>query len=219
MIHQLGWFLPDDDNHFLFHLEKGPIVDGRGSYQWRKIEAALCTAALKKKNMKLALDVGAHVGFWTRPLAVAFERVMAFEPVPKLIECWQANISETNATLIQKAVSDVSGHLYMTPAVQNSGNCHVATSGEPHVSVPAVAIDSLNLESCDLIKIDVEGWELNVVRGAEDTIKKHRPLLVVEQKPNNAERYGVKQLDAVKLLQSWGMSIAWIKSGDYCLTW
>jgi len=42
----------------------------------------------------VALDVGAHVGIWSTRLAQKFKRVIAFEPVPKHIECWKQNMSK-----------------------------------------------------------------------------------------------------------------------------
>jgi FkbM family methyltransferase len=66
------------------------------------------------------------------------------------------------------------------------------------VEVPCVTLDSLELARVDLIKIDVEGMELEVLAGSTDVIRKHRPAMVVEH---------VKS-DAVKLLQ-------WLEALDY----
>ena len=44
-------------------------------------------------NRDVALDIGAHVGIWSMRLAQNFKRVIAFEPVPKHIECWKKNMS------------------------------------------------------------------------------------------------------------------------------
>jgi FkbM family methyltransferase len=205
-----SWWLPDDDEHFEFHLKQGP-------YQGRKIELAL---ALVPDNRRcLALDIGAHVGFWTEPLAGIFERVIAWEPMPELAICWQRNCEDLrNVECRQCAVGSDSGELGMIRTAGNSGNCHIAV-GSATVVVRAETIDSLALEHVDFMKFDVEGWELEAVRGAEETIKQCKPLIVVEQKPGNAERYGMDQHGAVNLLKSWGATTHWIKAGDHCMGW
>lgn len=206
-----GWWLPDDDNHFEFHLKQGP-------YQGRKIEVAMALVADNRRG--LALDIGAHVGFWTEPLAGVFGRVIAWEPVSELADCWRRNCEDLkNVECRQYAASSDSRVLDMVMVAGNSGNCHISAGAASSFTVPSETIDSLALEHVDFIKIDVEGWELEVVRGAEETIKRCRPLIVVEQKLGNAERYGVDQHAAVDLLMSWGATTRWIKSGDHCVGW
>ena len=58
-----------------------------------------------------------------------------------------------------------------------------------------------------------------MIEGAENTIKAHRPVMVVEQKPNNAERYGRGRWDAVNVLKSWGMKEKAVISGDHIMVW
>lgn len=215
-----GIWLPDDDEHFAEHLAKGPKYEGAGSYQMKKIEAALRVA----DRRGLAIDVGAHVGLWSRVLARNFQYVMAFEPVPHLARCFVKNLAgRQNVTLLENAVGSESGKLLIKYVAGNSGNSRVCCPGDDlmqlHINARAVTLDELRFESVDLIKIDVEGWELRVVEGARHLITRCRPVIVVEQKPGNAERYGVEQRAAVDLLQSWGASILWEKAGDVCLGW
>jgi FkbM family methyltransferase len=64
-------------------------------------------------------------------------------------------------------------------AESNYGSLNLGTfeSGE---QVQVIPIDSLNLPRCNFLKIDVEGMEIKVLKGAKDTIQKHKPLLYVE---------------------------------------
>jgi FkbM family methyltransferase len=213
-----GWFLPDNDQHFEAHLNAGPIVYGRTTYQYRKIEAAL--NCIPPKSRRLAVDVGAHVGFWTFFLAKAFRNVLAFEPVDELYECWAANILVPNAKLVRAAVSDREKQLPMMRPNDNSGNWSVSIDeGQAVMMVPAISLDSLNLSNLDFLKVDVEGWEDRVIRGAEGVIRGLKPVIVVEQKPGHGTRYGTTDTAAFDLLRSWGMKLLWLKSGDYCLGW
>jgi FkbM family methyltransferase len=215
-----GISLPLGDTHFTDHLAKGPAFKGKGTYQFAKIEAALAVVWSDRRG--LALDVGAHIGLWSRVLAHSFVRVIAFEPLPALHPHFRVNTEDCpNVKLIECAVGAECGELDIVTVADNSGNGHIApvgVSGACIAHVEAVTIDSLNLHDVDFIKIDVEGWELPVIQGGARTIQRDRPVMVVEQKPNNAERYGRGRLAAVELLQSWGYVVAWERSGDFCLT-
>ena len=71
---------------------------------------------------KLAIDIGAHVGIWTRRLAKDFENVIAFEPLQKHIECHKKNCEGLdNVTLNEVALSDNNGSGIMTTKDINSG--------------------------------------------------------------------------------------------------
>lgn len=213
-----GIWLPDGDTHFEAHLRKGKLFNGAGTYQYVKIEMALAEC---EDRRGLAVDVGAHVGLWTRVLAYHFKSVVAFEPVPLLVNCWKANCGKIlNAELRHVALSDGgSDHIGMEPALENSGNCRVyRAESTSTLSVAASSLDrQAGLDGLDFLKIDVEGWEEFVVRGGEQLIRSRKPVVVVEQKPGNAEAYGLRRRGAEELLQSWGARKLWERSGDVCM--
>lgn len=215
-----GIWLPDDDTHFEFHLRQGEKFCGCGTYQFRKIQAAV--GVVPKDRRRHAVDVGAHVGLWSRVLCHYFDGVTAFEPVPDLSLCLAANLEGIdNVDVVDVALSSESTPtLHMTRPGENSGNWAVSRDGvRSDLVVKAETLDSYDLVDVDLVKIDVEGWERDVLFGGERTIREYKPIVVVEQKPGNAERYGVERLAAVELLKSWGASLLWVKSGDYCMGW
>ena len=135
----------------------------------------------------VVLDIGANCGALTIPLAhmVGDEgRVIAFEPQhgAHLLLC--ANValaSLLNVDVHRVAVGQSPGTAHIPrldprqPA--NIGGLSLSAQGEP---VPLVSIDALQLQRCDLMKIDVEGYELPVMHGAVQTITTHRPILIVE---------------------------------------
>jgi FkbM family methyltransferase len=224
-----GIYLPDADTHFEHHLNQSPVFDGGGTYQYEKIQRALDCVPYGRRG--LALDVGAHVGLWSRVLAAHFRQVIAFEPVPAHIECFKANTAKyENITLREIALGN-----YRAPAVpfhaeiENSGNCRVIAARDPEAAfhVPMDMLDSIEWPILDaghapevsFIKLDVEGFELRVIEGGAHLIKRDKPVIVVEQKPGHAERYGMGQTAAVNMLRGWGMVVRWIKAGDYCLAW
>jgi FkbM family methyltransferase len=132
-----------------------------------------------------AIDIGAHVGIWTRRLAVDFSEVIAFEPMPKHIECHKKNCEGLdNVVLNEIALSNVNEQKVMTTKDNNSG---MSTLMAPKWRLPKtiVPIETRTLDSChfpriDFIKIDVEGWEEQVLRGGMDTILKYRPRMYIE---------------------------------------
>src|SRR5690606_32560895 len=82
-----GIWLPDGDTHFARMMVKEPARMYYGSpvgvYQHFKIEKAMGLV----ENRKTALDIGAHVGFWSMWLSDEFDSVHAFEPSPAHAEC------------------------------------------------------------------------------------------------------------------------------------
>ena len=136
MIQCNGIWLPDHEQHLPPHILKGPLVDGRGTYQLHKIQLALSHT----KGRRVALDVGAHVGLISRILAMDFERVEAFEPLPDHRECFAQNVTAENVTLHGCALGASQGEVRMTNYPGNSGHSHVAPAGE--ITVPIRTLDS-----------------------------------------------------------------------------
>lgn len=216
-----GIALPGDDQHFADHIEAGPEYHGRGTYQFSKFTRILPYV----DRHGVALDVGAHVGLWTLQLASVFDHVIAFEPLPPLVECWRLNTDHlANVTLRQVAVGrrDERG-VSMSYVPGNTGNSHLHATGGHAVQV--VRLDGIDWHwrtmkrRITFIKIDVEGHEYDALIGARQLIQHHRPVILIEQKAGNAERYGRGQHDARNMLVSWGMRERWIQAGDHLLDW
>ena len=213
MIQCRGIWLPEHEQHLQSHIERNPEVDGAGTYQYPKLEMALRHV----KQFRVAVDIGAHVGLWTRILATRFERVEAFEPMPAHRECFALNVRAENVRLHDCALGASEGEVSMTTFAGNSGHSHVTDDGE--IVVPMRTLDSCGLEDVDFIKIDVEGYERHVLLGAVETLRRCRPTLIVEQKPRNGSRYGHGDHGALHLLEKLGAKIVAQKAGDYVLIW
>jgi FkbM family methyltransferase len=208
-----GMYIPDSDEHFLTMIGE-PFVEGRGTYQWKKYFFASALV----KNKGFAVDIGGHVGLWSRLMAIDFARVVAFEPLPTHIECFKANITkEKNVELRELALGREQKLVTIFMPTNNTGHAHVSkTDGVPII---CQKLDDQGLSEIDFIKIDVEGFELDVVLGGETTIRENKPVMIVEQKPNNAEAQGHGQWDALKLLKDWGAKEIKVMAGDHILKW
>lgn len=217
-----GLSLPDREKHIDQVIQAGPYFAGLGTFQFKKFAAAFP----RIKNFRHAIDIGAHVGMWTRVLARCFNIVTCFEPNPECEECfwannpWQKCDDHSQIVLKQVALGATAGKTKINTQQQSQSTGWTRVDPENgDVEVEIATLDSFNLEWVDFVKIDVEGWEHNVVKGAHETLAKWKPLVIVEQKPNNAELHGLKQFGARDLLKKMGANEIATISGDVILTW
>ena len=135
------------------------------------------------------LDIGANLGAYTlrySRLVGPRGKVHAFEPEPLTFRLLSFNIAFNhagNATAFQEAVGDWNGtaDFFISPTVTN----HSMVDRDPRarrIQVPLTTIDTFQEEHVppDLVKIDVEGFEMNVLKGAAGTLTSRRPRLQVE---------------------------------------
>ena len=132
----------------------------------------------------LAIDIGAHVGIWSRRLSEDFSEVICFEPLAKHIECHKMNCEKLdNVTLFECALSDRETESVMTTKDNNSGmsSLHpLKFRNKSEEVVQTKTIDSFDLPKMEFMKIDVEGWEEQVILGGLETIKKYNPKIYIE---------------------------------------
>ncbi|MER6131958.1 FkbM family methyltransferase [Streptomyces sp. NPDC001815] len=131
-----------------------------------------------------AVDVGGWYGPWTRRLSDRARRVVTVEPVPHLARLLAA-ATPGNVRVVHAAASDRSGtaHLWLPAGDQGDRGVSSLVRRDIHaqsVDVPCLTLDSLNLHDVGFIKIDVDGNELAVLRGARNLLTRDRPALFIE---------------------------------------
>lgn len=214
-----GIWLPATEEHLISHIERGPEFAGAGTYQLHKLQAAFPHI----RNFRHAVDVGAHVGLWSRILAHCFTRLTAFEPIELHRDLFNQNVhanSGCEIKLYPLALSGSEKSVRFDIDPKSSGATHVTLAQDgAGPQVDACTLDSLDLPPVDFIKVDCEGYEYFILRGGERTIRRDRPCIVVEQKPGKGSMYGLDDREAVQLLQSWGAQLKFEISGDFCLAW
>jgi FkbM family methyltransferase len=215
--HQGVWF-PDSEVHLLDWMNKsGEEVDGKGTYQIKKLRAALKHC----RDFRTAVDVGGHIGLWSMQLVKRFQTVHAFEPVAAHRECFQKNVIEPDlielgnprAVLHACALGDHEGSIRIETAPSSSGDSRVGGDGD----IRLCRLDTFNLQFVDFIKLDCEGYEYFALRGGEATIARDLPTIIVEQKPGRAQHFGLPELGAVEWLQSLGYECVEKMSGDFVM--
>lgn len=207
-----GWVMPASDRHFPKYLSTAPKVEGRRMYQSQHIQQSLQCCALRRT----ALDIGAHVGFWSYYLSLAFEKVHAFEPNDLFAQCFARNVAAKNVKLHRVALGDAERKIALEVDPENTGATHVRAGLEG--TIPMRRLDDFGFEVVDFLKVDVEGFEKQVLEGARQTLLRCRPVVIVEQK-EFAGRYGTEQFAAAELLQSLGAVVLAQVVKDLILGW
>jgi FkbM family methyltransferase len=141
---------------------------------------------------EVAIDVGAHLGSFTLLLAKYAKVVVAVEPDPRAVRMLASNISAnrlSNVIVFPYACSS-SDDRELSLKLKRGGTSSIVQSPDGDVTVRAIKVDTiveaLRLEKVSFLKVDVEGHELEVLRGAQNTLSKYRPILLVELWPENA---------------------------------
>ena len=212
-----GWWLPKGEEHFRFMLrrQRTKRYKNRCMYQHNnKMQPAL---TFMDHREGIAVDIGSNVGFWTFPLAHEFKKVHCFEPIPLHNACWKQNLAGVNNVVLHKVgLSDTPGKLSFTSPEGSCGGTYVSETG---ITYPIKTLDSFNLKNVSFLKVDCEGFELPILQGAEETLKKCKPLVVVEQKKEWDARYPFEKLGAVHYLRSLGATLKKEIGGDYIMRW
>jgi FkbM family methyltransferase len=157
-------------------------------------------------------DIGANVGFYTllaSHLVGPSGRVVSFEPLPRNLGYLHRHLAANriqNVTVFEGAVSNYTGTAHFDAGVVPE-MAHLATSGG--IEVKVFKLDDLLAAGLvpgpDLLKIDVEGAEADVIRGAEKLIRDHRPKILLATHNDTVHEecwglleergYGVRLLD------------------------
>jgi len=135
-------------------------------------------------------DVGANIGYHTVGFAKHTQHVYAFEPNKKNLELLRKNVKDlNNVTVYDNACSDTDTTMYVEDfdldVPGNYGEMHMQNTGQLCKSVCIDDID--DIYSPDLIKIDVEGHELQVLRGSIKTIHEYKPIIFYEAHGNDLD--------------------------------
>lgn len=181
---------------------------------WQTIKDDICLKSAKKQGMgkieeyqnielqtaishcaklRIAVDIGAHVGITAFRLSQSFEFVHAFEINTNLLPCLHHNLNMKgvhNCTTHPVGIGDVEKDVDIKTTNKSFGT-HVdpdKKTGKYKIK----PLDSFEIQNVDFIKIDAEGYEPLVIKGALKTIEKYKPIILYERK-DHPERYGYKR--------------------------
>lgn len=153
------------------------------------------------------VQAGARVGLWPIVLAQrGAAHVHAFEPDPINCECARRNVADRQlaerVAVRHSALGPREQQIFFSMSKESGGEHHVG-KGKFSILVPQTTIDSLALQQCAAIFLDVEGYDLEVLRGAVETLKRCKPIVAVEE---NAlcMRYARERGDVARFLGDYG---------------
>ena len=179
------YWMPSTDEHFERLITKRVNNGGPPQYQDDVREEAYKYVT----DFDIAVDVGANVGLWAKPLIEKFKRVIAFEPLEQVYMCLESNVQNLNVEIYKHALGNVNDKIEMIYDSENTGGSFVSKVGVGNITIKRM--DDLDLPKFGLLKIDCERHELEVLQGAIDTILKYKPIIVCEQQADTNECAGM----------------------------
>lgn len=167
------------------------------------------------------IDVGANAGYFSLIAAKCVGdsgKVLAIEPNPSVAEQLRDNVERNNLSQViieQTACSDSPSTMTLyLPDKSRLGQASLSKSnagGVKSVLVKSVTLDQLirdhALNRVTFVKIDVEGAELMVLRGMTETLRRLRPIIVLELVPNLLANLGTTKDEVIAFLSSFSYSI------------
>lgn len=165
----------------------------------------------------IIIDGGANIGFHSIQFAKLAPQgtVYCFEPQPLIFNVLSTNILINGCSDVIKQFrlglgESIGQELKMTPLKEqifsehciNYGGRGLTEGDEGEEEVQLTTIDSLNLSKLDFIKLDVQGFELNTLKGGESTIKANKPLMFIENYPDSEQDQKV-----INLVKEWGYEV------------
>ncbi len=186
----------------------------RGSTEIESLQAI--TSNLTRES--IFFDLGAHIGQYTLIASPLCRAVHSFEPVPETFELLKKNVAANaleNVSANQCAVCDKCGEVIiyegdLSTIDRSSLSAPAAISGRSF-TVSSVSLDFYAAKHGvvpSLIKIDVEGAEIAVLRGASNLLREKHPMLIVEVDSTNQLRFGFTADDLLSELKAFGYSLS-----------
>lgn len=189
--------------------------------QWSPTILKLLKSRMKQKGH--FVNVGAHIGTITLPMSTISSRVTAFEPFPKTFDHLKKNLEINNLSNVDIhniALGNKHENVFFMDdnndrLKNNNGGMHVFTSndlitGERSASIAklenlgifSVPLDSIKLDKIDLMLVDIEGMEDKFLIGAEQTLKKDLPDLLIEIWNDDKRKYENMKTTQQQIIQN-----------------
>ena len=187
------FWVPSNDVHIEQWKSGSPFTQNKCLNKFIKY----CESQTKK--MKTVIDVGAWCGTWAKAIEPFAKKVIAFEPDQTHFECLQRNCTincDPRMEAVGAEVMEVSlteDNFTQAKRVNEKGNIRM------------INLDYMNYQDVDMIKIDVEGYEMQVLKGATKTLENIKYLMI--ELNNNTKKYGSNNMEVEKYIASLGFKV------------
>lgn len=168
------------------------------------------------ENNSIVIDAGANIGSYSLLSASKAKHVYSFEPIKENLEKLKKNIflsKKINITVINKGLWSKNDVLkFSIDATINQYNAGTYTAQESknssiNIECPVTTLDAYisenNVSKVDYIKMDIEGSELFALQGAQNTIKKFKPTILLEINKKACESFGYPCQNIYDFLSQW----------------
>jgi len=187
------FWVPSNDVHIEQWKSGSPFTQNKCLNKFIKY----CESQTKK--MKTVIDVGAWCGTWAKAIEPFAKKVIAFEPDKTHFECLQRNCT-INCTPRMEAVGSEIKWISLT-----EDDFTQAKRVDQQGDIRMTTIDSMEYQDVDMIKIDVEGYEMEVLKGATKTLESVQYLMI--EVKNNTKKYGSSNREVEKHIESLGFKV------------
>ena len=195
-----GFWVPTVD----IHVEKWKSGDPFSQNKCLNTFISYCES--QNKKFKRVLDVGAWAGTWSYAMQKFCKSIIAFEPDGINFECLHKNLAPFNhITCNQNAIGEKNGRVSLTE--DNFTQAKRIENKQGNIQM--FTIDYYNYSDVELIKIDVEGYEMRVLEGAYKTItyndeNQSNVKFIMVELNNNTKKYGSNNIQVEKYIESLG---------------
>ena len=211
------WWVCDEERNML----KFTDVAKRGDPSWQGNFPLYLNKFVPEDKRGVFLDIGANYGFMVTAMSKFYDTVEAFEVIPKTFECLKLNCEGYNNVVLHDCgLGDKNDVMYAKRRKKTAGHSQIINDQtqldlylkgkhpKQHmielVEIPVKTLDSFNYDRIDLMKIDVEGFEEFVLAGAEQTIKRCKPVIALEVTREKKTTVMRSDIDTVKLIKFCG---------------
>ena len=197
-----SYYIPKEDKSYEIYFSKFD------HYQ----EAQRNRALAQVHDWNLAIDIGANIGLWSRELTNFFHKTICFEPNTNCIKSLKKNIIIEKAIIYNYALGSKNEDKELFTPINSGGSSFIDSTRIGFNSdgqkiygkwpqrtkkqlVKVKKLDEFNFNEIDFIKIDVQGYEYQVIKGAKKTLEINSPIICLEEiDPKNSK--------AIKFLES-----------------
>jgi FkbM family methyltransferase len=175
--------------------------------QWNKEMVDIIKTYISARNLQHFLNIGSHIGSVCLPISLCIKKVTAIEAYPNTYNHLCENIAInklTNVIPINIAVGNSEEDIYfmstekicpienINRVINNSGGMHVLTEHDIEHNIRSAnltdkkikskmnKLDNLQIDDFDIMLVDIEGFEYDFLLGAENSIRKHKPIIIIE---------------------------------------
>lgn len=211
------WWIPQDDTLFTKH-----CINKESSYYGHNFQTKYITKIVKESNTRgNVIDAGANIGLFATAFSKHFNKVFAFEPVPMNNECLISNtMGYHNIELFDCALGSKQETVEMIGRLNNTGTFRIVEDPNErkgnvvYSKILVKPLDEFNFKKISCIKIDCEGYEADILEGAEKTISTNKPVLCIEFMPIDKGGDIVTHNRTDRLLRKYGYKKIWTAHAD-----